>query len=225
MIRYLGKVAAVLWKDLIAEWRTRDVLSAMLVFSLLVILIFNFAFELRRSELLSFAPGALWVAFTFAGVLGLNRSLVREVDGGGIEALLLAPVDRGAIYLAKVLGNTAFILLVELLILPIFAVIANLPLLRGGLLPVLLLGTLGFAAVGTLLAAMAVRTRTREVMLPVLLFPVAVPVIIASVRATAGILSGPGAGAPVESWLRLLAVYDVIFLVVAYLTFEFVIEE
>lgn len=224
MSGFISKVATILWKDLTAEARSREIFSGMFVFSLLVILIFNFAFELRRAELASLAAGVLWVTFGFAGVLGLNRSFVLEKDRGSLEGLLLSPVDRGAIYLAKMLGNLIFILVVEVIVVPLFAFVSNLSFPFLALLPVLLLGTLGFSAVGTVFAAMATSTRTREVMLPILLFPIVVPVVIAAVKATEAILGGRELSV-VGDWLRLLLSFDVIFVVVAFLTFEYVIAE
>ncbi|MFQ5886571.1 MAG: heme exporter protein CcmB [Anaerolineae bacterium] len=220
---FLAKVGTILWKDLRAELRTKDILTSMFVFAFLVIVIFNFAFELQRLEPEAIAPGVLWVAFTFAGVLGLNRSFVLEKDKGCLEGLMLCPVDRGAIYLAKMMGNIIFILLMEAIALPLFLALSNLP-LPWELLPILLLGTIGFAGVGTLFAAMSVNTRTREVMLPVLLFPVIVPVIIAAVKATGVVFAG-GSLKEASGWLNLLISFDAIFLVVAFITFEYVLEE
>jgi len=176
---YLRKVFAVVAKDVAAELRTREMLSSMFVFSLLVILIFNFAFDLRAENQKTLAPGVLWVAIAFAGMLGLSRSFIMEKDRGSMEGLLLTPVDRSAIYLGKMLGNLLFIGIVEIIILPIFIVLfnlsaADLPLLLG----VVILGTIGFAGVGTLFSAMAVHTRAREVLLPILLFPVVIPVML-----------------------------------------------
>ncbi len=219
---FLAKVGTILWKDLRAELRTKDILTSMFVFAFLVIVIFNFAFELQRLEPEAIAPGVLWVAFTFAGVLGLNRSFVLEKDKGCLEGLMLCPVDRGAIYLAKMVGNIIFISLMETIALPLFLALSNLP-LPWELLPIFLLGTIGFAAVGTLFAAISVNTRTREVMLPVLLFPVTVPVIIAAVKATGVVFAGGSLGGA-GGWLNLLISFDAIFLVVAFVTFEYVLE-
>ncbi len=220
---FLAKVGTILWKDLRAELRAKDILTFMFVFAFLVIVIFNFAFELQRLEPEAIAPGVLWVAFTFAGVLGLNRSFVLEKDRGCLEGLMLCPVDRGAIYLAKMMGNIIFISLMEAIALPLFLALSNLP-LPWELLPILLLGTIGFAGVGTLFAAISVNTRTREVMLPLLLFPVIVPVIIAAVKATGVVFAG-GSLKEAGSWLNLLISFDAIFLVVAFITFEYVLEE
>jgi len=222
---YLRKVLAIVAKDIAAELRTREMLSSMFVFSLLVILIFNFAFDLRADNQAALAPGVLWVAITFAGMLGLSRSFILEKDRGSIEGLLLAPVDRSAIYLGKLLGNVLFIAVVEMIILPIFIILFNLP---ADALPVLvgvtLLGTLGFAGVGTLFSAMVVHTRAREVLLPVLLFPVVVPVMLSSVKLTAAILDRVPLS-EVQNWLSLLVAFDVIFMTLSFMLFDYVLEE
>lgn len=222
---YWRKVLAIVAKDVAAELRTREMLSSMFVFGLLVILIFNFAFELRAEDQTTLAPGVLWVAICFAGMLGLSRSFIVEKDRGSIEGLLLAPIERSAIFLGKMLGNVLFMGLFELLILPIFVVLFN---LAAGDLPSLLgvvvLGTIGFAGVGTLFSAMAVHTRAREVLLPILLFPVVVPVILAAVKLTAAIFDRLPL-AEVQNWLSLLIAFDVIFLVLSFLLFDYVIEE
>jgi heme exporter protein B len=221
---YLTKVGAIVWKDVTAELRTKEIFTSMLVFAFLVVLIFNFAFELRRVEMDLVGPGILWVAFTFAGILGLNRSFVLEKDRGSLEGLMLAPVDRSAIYLGKLLGNLLFMLVMEVFALPLFAVLNNQPLLLPGLVPVIFLGTLGFVTVGTLFAAIAVNTRTREVMLPVLLLPMMVPVVIAAVKATGVVMAGEPLSAAGD-WLSLLVAFDTIFLAVCWLVFEYVVEE
>jgi heme exporter protein B len=222
--RFARKVAAIVWKDLVAELRTKEIFTSMFVFALLVVVIFNFAFELRRVELEAIGPGVLWVAFTFAGVLGLNRAFVLEKDRGCLEGLMLCPVDRSAIYVGKLVGILIFMTIMEAIALPIFAVLSNLPLFFPGLIPIIFLGTLGFATVGTLFSAMAVNTRTREVMLPVLLFPIVVPVIIAAVKATGQVLGGQPLSATAD-WLNLMVAFDVIFFIVAVLAFEYVVEE
>jgi heme exporter protein B len=222
---YLRKVFAIVAKDVVAELRTREMLSSMFVFSLLVILIFNFAFDLRAENQRTLAPGVLWTAIAFGGMLGLSRSFIMEKDRGSIEGLMLAPVDRSAIYLGKMLGNVLFIAVVEAVILPIFMVLFNLagrelPLLVG----VMLLGTIGFAGVGTLFSAMAVHTRAREVLLPVLLFPVVIPVMLAAVKLTAGILDRLPF-ADVQNWFSLLVAFDLIFMALSFILFDYVMEE
>jgi heme exporter protein B len=221
---YWKAIAAIAWKDLAAELRSRELLSAMLVFSLLVILIFNFALELDIATRRSVTSGVLWTTFAFAGTLGLNRSMAVEKDRGCLDGLLLAPVDRSAIYFGKVLSNLAFMLIVEAIVLPVYSVLYNVNLFQPGLLMVILLGSIGYVAVGTLLASMAVQTRTRDVLLPILLFPVVVPILIAAVKASGGYLTG----AKMEEilpWLNLLIAYDVIFTAIAFMVFDYVVEE
>jgi len=221
---YWKAIAAIAWKDLAAELRSRELLSAMLVFSLLVILIFNFALELDIATRRSVTSGVLWATFAFAGTLGLNRSMAIEKDRGCLDGLLLAPVDRSAIYFGKVISNLAFMLIVEAIVLPIYSVLYNVNLFQPGLLMVILLGSIGYVAVGTLLSSMAVQTRTRDVLLPILLFPVVVPILIAAVKASGGYLTN----APMTDilpWLNLLIVYDVIFTAIAFMVFDFVVEE
>lgn len=221
---FLRKVLAIVWKDVRAELRTKDILSSMLVFAGLSVLIFQFAFDLRADNVRLVLPGVLWIAITFAGVLGLNRSFILEQDRGSLEGLLLAPVDRSAIYFGKLIGNLLFIFIVELLLLPLMTVLFNVWLLSPALLLVVALGTVGYAAVGTLFAALSINTRAREVMLPILLFPVMVPVFVAGVQAVGRLLDGDSL-ADIVRWVQLLVAYDAIFLAAAMLLFDFVVEE
>jgi len=221
---FMKAVSAVVWKDLQAEFRSRELFSAMLVFSLLIILIFNFALELDIKTRQTVTAGVLWSTFAFAGTLGLNRSMAIEKDRGCLDGLLLAPVDRSAIYFGKVISNLAFMLIVEAIVLPVYSILYNINLFEPGLLMVILLGSIGYVAVGTLLAAMSVQTRTRDILLPILLFPVAIPVLLAAVKASGGLL----AGVPFEEVqfpISLLIAYDVIFIAVAFMTFENIVEE
>lgn len=217
-------VAAIIRKDIRAELRTKDIFSSMFVFALLAVIVFNFAFELRVPSMKMVAPGIIWVAVTFAGTLGLNRAFVIEQDKGSLAGLLLAPVDRAAIYFGKMLGNLVFILAVEVILLPLVMIFFNLTLLTPAHLLVILLGTFGFASVGTVFSAMAVNTRAREVLLPILLFPVLLPVLVAGVKMTGALLDGETL-ASVGNWLQLVVMYDIGFTVLAYLTFGFVVEE
>ncbi len=221
---YFRALWAVVWKDLAAELRSRELISAMLVFALLVIMIFNFALELDAKTRSSVTSGVLWVTFAFAGTLGLNRSMAMEKDRGCLDGLLLAPVDRSSIYFGKMLGNLFFMLIVEAIVLPVYSILYNTNLLNGGLIIVTLLGSIGYVSVGTLLASMAVQTRTRDVLLPILLFPVVIPVFIASVKASSGFLSHIEM-AEIWPWLNLLIVYDVIFTAIAFMVFDYVVEE
>jgi len=217
-------VAAVVWKDLAAEFRSRELIGAMLVFALLVVLIFNFALELDIRTRSTVTAGVLWVTFAFAGTLGLNRSMAAEKDRGCLDGLLLAPVDRSAIYFGKVVANLAFMLIVEAIVLPAYSLLYNVPVFVPGLLGVILLGSLGYVGVGTLLASMAVQARTRDVLLPILLFPVILPVLLAAVKASEGFLQGLPA-ADILPWVNLLLVYDVVFLTVAWMVYDYVVEE
>jgi heme exporter protein B len=221
---FLRALWAIVWKDLAAELRSRELLSAMLVFALLVILIFNFALELDAQTRYSVTSGVLWVTFAFAGTLGLNRSMATEKDRGCLDGLLLAPVDRSAIYFGKTIGNLIFMLIVEVIVLPVYSVLYNTNLFNPGLLVVILLGSIGYVAVGTLLSTMAVQTRTRDILLPILLFPVVIPVFIASVKASSGFLQGLEM-VDISPWLNLLVVYDVVFIAAAFMVFDYVVEE
>ncbi|MFN2236794.1 MAG: heme exporter protein CcmB [Anaerolineales bacterium] len=215
---------AIVRKDLTAEWRSRELFTSMLVFSLLVIIIFNFALELDPKTRTNVTAGVLWVTFTFAGTLGLNRSMAVEKDRGCMDGLLLAPVDRSAIYFGKAISNLVFMLIVEVIVLPVYSVLYNVNLFQPGLLLVIILGSIGYVAVGTLLSAMAVQTRTRDVLLPILLFPLVVPVVIAAVKASGGILEGQEFS-EIRTWINLLLVYDVIFIAISFMFFEYVVEE
>ena len=215
---------AIVRKDLAAEFRSFELVSAMLVFSLLVIIIFNFALELDIKTREAVNAGVLWTTFAFAGTLGLNRSMAVEKDRGCMDGLLLAPVDRSAIYFGKALSNLAFMLIVEAIVLPVYSLLYNVNLFRFDLLTVILLGSIGYTAVGTLLAAMSVQTRMREVLLPILLFPVAIPVLLSAVKASGGLLTG-STFAEIMTPFNILIVYDVIFIAVAFMVFDFVVEE
>jgi len=221
---FVKAVSAVVWKDLQAEFRSRELFSAMLVFSLLIILIFNFALELDVKTRQSVTAGVLWATFAFAGTLGLNRSMAIEKDRGCLDGLLLAPVDRSAIYFGKVISNLAFMLIVEIIVLPVYSVLYNINLFHPGLLLVILLGSIGYVSVGTLLAAMSVQTRTRDILLPILLFPVVIPVLLAAVKASTGFLTGAEL-ADVLLPINLLIAYDIIFIALAFMVFDSVVEE
>jgi heme exporter protein B len=217
---------ALLRKDLQIEFRTKETLASLLLLGLLTLVVLSFAFDPASELRTEAAPGALWVAVIFAGVLGLNRSFLAERENECLQGLLLCPVDRGTIYLAKTVGNFVFMMVAQLFIVPIFVFFFNLPMTVGigGVFLALALGVLGFAAVGTLFAAVAVRTRAREVMLPLLLLPLVVPIFIAGVKVTGRLLAGKPLG-EVAPWLNLMVGFDVIFLVVGWLVFEYAVEE
>ncbi len=226
IVREWQKLTALVWKDLLVEFRTKELVSSMLMFALIVVVIFAFTFETGSSATKEAAPGLLWVAFTFAGVLGLHRSMLHEVERGSLQGLLLAPLDRGLLFLAKAFGNIVFISLIEIPTFMLSIVFFNLDLSAGWdkIVIIFLLGTIGFAAVGTLFSAIAVNTRTREIMLPILLFPVQIPVILSAVNATAGALAGK-TWADLSGWLKILGGFDLVFILICYVTFEYVVEE
>lgn len=220
----VAQVAAVLRKDMVLELRRRELVISTLVFSLLALVVFNFAFDLRVSSLAAVGPGALWVAVFFAGMLNIGRTVAVEKERGAWEGLLLAPLEPGALYLAKLLGNILFMLAVQLVLLPAFAALYNLAVLRLDVVWVVFLGVVGFAAVGTLFSALLANSRAREVMLPVLLFPILIPVVIATVRATGDLLApSPGMGS--APWTALLFTFDVLFIIGGYLLFDTVLED
>jgi heme exporter protein B len=221
---FFHTVLSIVRKDLQAELRSRELVSSMALFALLSILIFSFSLELDRVAREESIAGVLWVTVVFASFLGLNRSLAMERDQGNLDAMLLAPIDRPAIFFGKLVGNFLFTVIVGLILVPLMTVLYNTSLAQFWLIAVLLLGTLGFSTVGTLLATMTVQTRSRESLLPILMMPVALPVILAAVRASTGILND----SPPEDWMawtQILAVVDFIYLVLCYLLFEYVIEE
>ncbi len=220
----LRATLAIVRKDLSAELRSRELLSAMLVFSLLVILIFNFTLDLDPVTRKDVTAGVLWSTFAFAGTLGLNRSMAVEKDRGSLDGLLLAPIDRSAIFFGKAISNLAFMLIVEAIVLPVYAVLYNENLFQPGLLLVILLGSVGYAAVGTLLASMAVHARTRDVLLPILLFPVILPVLLAAVKASNAFLADAPLAEIMPS-LNILIGYDVIFIALSYMFFDEIVDE
>lgn len=223
-MRYWHKVIAITWKDILSELRTKEIVFSVLVFTLLVIVVFNFAFGSSQETMNLVAPGVLWVTFTFAGVLSLNRSFIPEKEEGCLEGLMVCPVSRDAIYVGKMLGILLFMLIIEVIALPIFAFLFNLAVLSLQLVTIIVLATVGFAAVGTLFSALAVNTRAREMVLPILFLPIVVPVIIAAVEASGLALSGESWDR-LSSWLGIIVAFDVIFIVVSFLIFSFVIEE
>jgi heme exporter protein B len=225
-MRTLRVIWAIFVKDLRVEWRHRETLAAMCVFGVLVVFLFNFAFESAREMSLRLLPGLLWVAFAFSGVIGFNRSFAAERENASLEGLALTPADPGALYVGKLLANLLFMGVAEVVI--VFAtslwynfsfvpVLGHFALVTG-------LGTLGYVAVGTIFGAVAANTRMREVMLPVLQFPVAVPAFIAAIEGTTGALRGEPL-AVYADWVKLLVGFCIIFLVLSYLLFEYVLEE
>ena len=222
----IRQILAILRKDILAELRTKEIITTMLVFALVVIVIFNFVFDPGSEFIRTSLPGILWVAIVFASNLGLGRSFAREQESGMMQGLLLCPVERSNIYIAKVTGNVIFIFLVELIILPVLIILFDLNIAEiwPVLFLILFLGTIGFASVGTIFSAISANTKSREIMLPILLFPVTVPVILASIKGTAALFEGKEMN-EVWSWIRILSGFDIVFFVVSYILYEYVVEE
>lgn len=218
------KVFAITRKDALSEMRTKETVSSVLVFALLVIVIFNFAFGGVAETMRLVAPGILWVTFAFAGVLSLTRSFIPEKEEGCLEGMMICPMGREVIYVGKMLSSLLFMLVIEAVALPVFILLFNLNVFSLELVVVTLLTTVGFVSVGTLFSALAVNTRAREMVLPVLFLPVIVPLIIAAVNASEAALAGESWGA-MSSWLQIIGAFDVVFLVVSFLVFGYVIEE
>jgi heme exporter protein B len=211
------------WRDLIAEYRAREVVGGGVVFALLTLVVFNFAIDLRMDTAEEVAPGILWIGFAFAGMLSFGQSFARERERGTLDGLLLAPIDRGAIYLARAITNTILMGIVEVVSLPVFVALYNVRVVWFEILLVTALGTVGYTGAGTLVAAIAASTRSREIMLPLLLLPLTVPVLIASVKATAIAIGAQ----PVEDlpWLQLLIGFDVVVVATSFLVFEYLLDE
>lgn len=226
-MKFWSHTAAILMKDLLTEYRTKDVLTSMLLFGLLVILMFNFAFEPDSEEIRKFGPGLLWMTFIFAGLLGMNRSFSGEKENDALEGLMLSPVNWSSIYLGKMLANLLFLLLAEAILLCLFSLLFNYGIWPriGWMAAITFLGTLGFASVGTLLAAVSANTRMSEVMLPVLLVPLVLPVILSVVLATAANFAQPPEEPVMLFWMQVLAAYDVIFVTLPLMTFDYVLEK
>ena len=221
---FLRKTGAIAMKDLRAELRGREVFSTMTMFSVLAVIIFGMAFDLRVPSAEMVAPGVLWVIILFGGVLGLNRSFGAEMDRGTLPALLMAPMDRSAIYFGKVLANFLFTFATGLVILLIMFFVFDVNMLQPLIFLAVALGTLGSVGVGTIFAALTATTRARESMLPILLLPVMVPVFVAGVALTAAVVDGRNLSSA-GNWLGILAGFDLVFLVVAYLLFDIILEE
>jgi len=215
--------AATLQKDLRLEWRSKDAVNSMLFFSLLVVVIFSFSFNPTAEESREIAGGLIWVAFLFAAVVALNQTWARELRNQVLDAYRVSPAPAVALFLAKVIGNFIFVSVLEALMTPLFIVFYSLRALGPGwqLIPVAALGTWALVVNGTFFAAMSIRTRSREIMLPLLLFPISIPALLAMVEATSSILTGENSA---KFWIVLLAVYDVVFTTVCLLLFETVLN-
>lgn len=224
-MHFFSVVKWIVWKDLLSEYRNRENISSMFFFALNVILIFSFSFTLAPEALKEIMPGIIWVAFGFTAIIGLGKSFLIEVNNDCMEYFQCLPVPKGAIYLGKFLGNLLFMLTVEIILFPLFVLFFNIDILDQ-FLPLLLISTvatIGLSALGTLFSALTVQIRAREVMFPILLLPLSVPIFIGAVEATRGALSGDPFSM-YQHWIELLGVFDVIFVVVSFWIFEFILD-
>ena len=221
----LKQAHLLLWKDLLLEARRRDSLLTMFFFGTLLLFVFHFAFDMPPDKVAELAPALLWLAFLFTGTLGLAQLFQAERDNHCLDALLLSPLDRGALFLAKTGFNLLLMLAVEVVVIPLFWILFNLS--AWNLLPqlflVTLLGTVGFCVLGTITAAITLRARARELLLPLVLFPLMIPVILATIRCMEMVLRTGSFGDAI-AWLRLLIGFDAIFLTIGVLIFDWVIE-
>jgi len=224
MTQWLRAVKTLIWKDLVQEWRSRDVITAMFSFAVLSLFIFNYAMELAPANRNEISAGIIWVVMLFSGTLGLNRAFSAEQDQGCFDGLSLAVPDLSVIYVAKMLSNFLMMLFIVILVVPLYSVLYNHSLFHPGFIGVLLLGAWGYAATGTLIAGMTVQTRMRDLLLPILLFPVLMPLNMAVVKAAGGFLTGMPY-AQFSIWLPLLLVYDIIMSTLGFMVFNYVISD
>ena len=224
MRTWLSTAWVLVWKDLVQEWRSRDVLTSMFAFAVLSLFIFNYALELSPINRAEIAPGLIWVVMVFAGTLGLNRSFAAEQDQGSFEGLMMAVPELSVIYLAKMITNLLMMFGLAILVIPIYSLLYNQSLFDLRFFGVLMLGAWGYSAAGTLISSMTVQTRMRDLLLPVLLFPLLLPVNMAVVKSGSAIIAASSVP-EFQSWINLLLVYDVIMTVVSIMVFEYVIRE
>ena len=224
MKTWLSTAWILVWKDLVQEWRSRDVLTSMFAFAVLSLFIFNYALELSPIDRAEIAPGLIWVVMVFAGTLGLNRSFAAEQDQGSFEGLMMAVPELSVIYLAKMITNLLMMFGLAILVIPIYSLLYNQSLFDLRFFGILMLGAWGYSAAGTLISSMTVQTRMRDLLLPVLLFPLLLPVNMAVVKSSSAIIA-VSAVPEFQSWINLLLVYDVIMTVVSIMVFEYVIRE
>ncbi len=220
---YFRQVLAILRKDVRIEFRTREATTAMIVFAVMAIVMFNFALRLRVDSLRPLVPGVLWVILIFAGTLGLGRSMASEHTNQCMDGLLLAPCDRSAIFVGKAVANALFTLAIALIVAPLMAILFDESMLQMGVLLTVVLGVVGYSGAGTLIATMAASTRAREVFLPILLFPLALPLVVAAVVVTSGFLDR----LPFEqfgAWLGIVVAFLVVFWTAGTLLYEFIVE-
>jgi len=220
---FFAVTRAALMKDIRLEWRSKDSINAMLFFSLLVVVIFSFAFDPTAEESRRIAGGLIWVAFLFAAIVALNQTWARELRNQVLDAYRVSPAPANPLFLSKALGNFIFVAALELLMTPLFIAFYKLRALGAAwqLVPIGVLGTWALVVNGTFFAAISLRTRSREIMLPLLLFPLSIPALLGMVNATTAILTGEESA---RFWIALLLAYDVVFTTACWLLFETVLE-
>lgn len=224
-MNYFKVLFVVIKKDIITEYRTKEVINAALIFALMLVIVFSFTLEAGLGLEKKISGGIFWIAVTFAGILSFNKTIGTETDNGNFQALMLAPVDRSAVFFGKVISNMLFLLLVEIILIPLFLVFYNVMIINHPLMvAVIILCTYAYSLIGTLFSIVSVRTSSREIMLPILFLPFMVPVIIAAVLATNVFITG-GEIYYSYNWIKLTAVFDIIFTAVIYGIFSLIIEE
>jgi heme exporter protein B len=226
MGRYFKTVFNIVEKDLILELRAKEVINSMLIFALLVVVVFSFIFEPGAEYKNDLAAGILWMAIIFSGILGLNKSMMNEINGGNLNALLLSPVDKSAIFFGKAVSNFLFMVIMEAITIPIFIIFYDVPILNNFFMTILtlFLGTYGFAVLGTLFSIISVKSKTREVMLPILLLPIIIPIVLSAIQSMNIFIKGDEISDSFK-WLQLISIFDIVFTLVIYIIFDYVIEE
>ncbi len=224
-MNYFKALFTIVKKDVLMEMRTKEVVNASLVFAILLVIVFSFIMEPGSEVEKKIAGGIFWMAVTFAGILGLNKTMMSELEGGNFEALMLAPVDKSAIFFGKVISNMLVLILLEIILIPLFLVFYSINIVSHPLMiAVIFLATYGYALVGTLFSMISVRTNSREIMLPLLLLPIMIPILIAAILSTNIFISGSDI-AYSYNWIKLTAVFDIIFTAVIFGIFSAIIEE
>lgn len=222
---YFQVIAAIVKKDILMEVRTKQVINAALVFAVLFVVVFSFTMEIGSNIEQKLSGGIFWVSVAFAGILSFNKTIGSETDNGSFEALMLAPVDKSAVFFGKVISNMLFLFLVEVILIPLFLVFYNVFIISHPLMAVvIILSTYAYSLIGTLFSIISVRTSSKEIMMPVLFLPFMVPVIIAAVLATNVFILG-GQIQFSYNWIKLTAVFDVIFTAIIYGIFSLIIED
>ena len=223
---FVRTVASTVWKDIVMERHTRQTITIMIVFSLAAVIVFNFALELKLDAARNVAAGLLWITILLAGTLGLNRSMATEQENRSMEAILMAPVDRSALYLGKVISLNLFMFILEAFLIPIFVAFSNKPFWRPQIILILILGTIGYVAAGVLVSSMSIQTRSRDVLLPVLLLPLSLPSVLAAATATSAfMLPDLPAWNEVQTPIALVIAFDALMLTAGFLTYQYVVEE